>query len=287
MLCTAPRELKLTITALNVESAVPLLSSGQLPEVARALGDPDVLRLEELGVRASDAALVERLSSALEGGVCGVSLNRDLRNAKFRGGRMYGVATFVKRALSPRFETFPWDKEGRVVVALLDAPRLAIANVYAVNGTDRPYFDHALGLVSGDRHAFKRRFIEALGSDMRAIRDRGYRLVLTGDWNTSREAIDTHPRLRAEEPHALARQRFNDEFLPGLDVVDVFRQRHPEARAYSWFNRSARKLDAARVDFTLVSRSLVDEVETVGVHADPALRFGSDHAPHWVSLRTR
>ena len=36
--------------------------------------------------------------------------------------------------------------------------KYAVANIYAVKGTCRPYSDHALGPFPGDRHALKRRF---------------------------------------------------------------------------------------------------------------------------------
>ena len=275
---------RVTVVSLNVENVVPLLTAGKLPEMARALDEPEVLCLQELRIRESDHDLGSALARSLGDYECGLSLNRDLRNVTFRGGRMYGVATFVKRALAPRFANLAWDKEGRVVIAVFPDLRLVVANVYAVNGTDKPYFDHDLGTVNGDRHLFKRRFIEALGSDMRALRDQGYELILTGDWNVSRTKLDTHPRLRTEEPHAVARKAFNEEFIPSLDLVDIFRELHPEERAYTWFNRRSRTLDAARVDFTLVSRGLVERVESAGIRAEKALRFGSDHAPHWVTL---
>ena len=94
-----------------------------------------------------------RWTRALPGYRCHYSLPRDPRNVTFRGGRMYGVATFVRGRW--RAEVPEWDLEGRVVV--VRRPDLAIVNVYAVNGTSKPYFDEA-GRVAGDRHELKRRF---------------------------------------------------------------------------------------------------------------------------------
>jgi exodeoxyribonuclease-3 len=111
--------------------------------------------------------------------------------------------------------------------------------------------------------------------------------VLIGDWNVSRTALDTHPRLRSETPHALARAELNDVLMPALDVLDVFRERHPTLRQYSWFNRSAARygrLDAARVDYALISRSLLPRVVDASIEQDRVLRFGSDHAPVRLSL---
>jgi exodeoxyribonuclease-3 len=190
-----------------------------LAELHRQLGEPDVLLLQELRIRASDTALIAKLERALPGYVCGHSLCRDPINVRFRGGRAYGVASFVRKALEPRWlERASWDQEGRLVAFELPKHALLVANVYAVNGTDKPYFDPQSGAPKGDRHAFKQYVQDRLLEDFRAARARGLELVLVGDWNVSRAAIDTHPRLRTEAPHARARALLNDVFIPKLEL---------------------------------------------------------------------
>jgi exodeoxyribonuclease-3 len=230
--------------------------------------------------------LVAAARNALPGYTCELSLCRDPRNVRFRGGRAYGVATYVHHELAAAQHSLAWDLEGRVLITTLPAHGVAIVNVYAVNGTSKPYFDHELARIVGDRHAFKRRFNERLMEACAALRADGWSLVLIGDWNISRTKLDTYPRLRTEGPHALARELFNERFIPGLDLVDVFRELHPDARAYTWFSRAALpgKLDAARVDFALLSRSLLPRVVSAGILSEPAQRFGSDHAPLYVRL---
>ena len=49
-------------------------------------------------------------------------------------------------------------------------------------------------------------------------------VVLIGDFNIALAAEDCHPRLRTEYPHGLARSEFVEQFIPGADVVDVFRR---------------------------------------------------------------
>jgi exodeoxyribonuclease-3 len=161
--------------------------------------------------------------------------------------------------------------------------------VYAVNGTGKPYYDHDLGRVEGDRHAFKQRFMLRLLQECLALQSQGLALVLIGDWNISRTKLDTVPRLRSEEPHAGARKLFNEHFIPALGVVDVFRELHPDERSFTWFNRLAAPgtLDAARVDFALVSESVLDRVEDASIDPLEANRFGSDHAPIYVKLKSR
>jgi exodeoxyribonuclease III len=256
----------------------------RIRETIERLG-ADVLLLQEVGIRADDAATVAALESAVPEFVCHWSLNRDAKNVAFRGGRYSGVVTYVRADLGRvRAEVPSWDLEGRFVVTHL--PGLAIGNVYAVNGTDRPYFDHEVGSVAGDRHAFKRRFQRRVLERARELRAHGS-VVVGGDWNVSQTKLDTYPRLRVEEPHARARAELAEQ-LATSGMVDAFRRFHPEAREYTWFNtRAARfgRLDAARVDFILVSEELVPRVKEASILADPADRPGSDHAPIVVEFR--
>jgi exodeoxyribonuclease-3 len=169
-----------------------------------------------------------------------------------------------------------WDREGRIVVVRRRG--LAIVNVYAVNGTSKPWFDEA-GAIAGDRHALKRRFqasVMDLGRELR----KGGAVIMAGDWNVTRTAQDTHPRLRTEEPHAGARADLAAR-MADAGFVDIWRERHPGERAYTWFNRRARGLDAARVDYVLVSSDLAPRVRAAEVLA---LLPWSDHAPVVVEL---
>ena len=55
-----------------------------------------------------------------------------------------------------------------------------------------------------------------------------------------------------------------------------------QMRKYTWFDRVAaryRRLDAARVDFALVSRSLRDDIASIDISEDQVFALGSDHAP--------
>ena len=47
--------------------------------------------------------------------------------------------------------------------------------------------------------------------------------------------------------------------------VDIWRERHAKERGYTWFNRRARGLDAARVDYILVSADLVPRVRMADI----------------------
>lgn len=260
------------IVCWNLQNALRCVAT--LPDLVEALGTPDVLCVQELSIRGHDEDAIRSVTRALPGYRCYYSLARDPRNVTFRGGRMYGVATFVRGRW--RGEVPEWDLEGRVVV--VRRARLAIVNVYAVNGTAKPYFDEN-GRVKGDRHAFKRRFqarVMDLGRELR----RDGSVIMAGDWNVSRTAHDTYPRLRTEEPHARARSELNAR-IAADGFVDIWRERHPKERAYTWFNRHARGLGAARVDYILVSDDLVPRVTSANILD---LLPWSDHAPLELTL---
>ena len=200
---------------------------------------------------------------------------------------MYGVVTLVKSDLASEAMPRPsFDREGRLLMVELPALGLCVGNVYAVNGTSKPYFDHDLGRVSGTRHELSGAHPVARRPRAGGARSRPS-LVLVGDWNVSRTALDTFPRLRTEEPHATARRAFDEELITGLELVDIFRHLNPEARRYTWFNRVVPpgKLDAARVDFALLSARLIDGVIEADILDGPEHRAGSDHAPLSVTLR--
>jgi len=262
----------MNVVSWNVENAVRCTPA--LPALFEQLGTPDVLCLQELRLRPQDEEAIRALATALPGCRCHYSLARDPRNVTFRGGRMYGVATFVRGQWHA--EAPSWDREGRIVVVRKQG--LAVVNVYAVNGTAKPYFDEA-GQAAGDRHGLKRRFQVQVMDLGRELRRHGG-VVMAGDWNVSRSEQDTHPRLRTEEPHARARAELNARIACD-GFVDIWRERHPTERAYTWFNRRARGLDAARVDYILVSEDLVPRVRAAEVL--PMLSW-SDHAPVRVQL---
>ncbi|HET9622307.1 MAG TPA: exodeoxyribonuclease III [Kofleriaceae bacterium] len=273
------------IVAWNIENLARWLDDGAaLAAQVEALGAPDVLCLQEVRLRPRDGLAVAAARALLPGYRCALALCDDPRNVTFRGGRAYGVATYVHERCGELATATPaWDREGRVLVTALAAHRLAIVNLYAVNGTAKPYVDPATGEPRGDRHAHKRRFqdaVFALGAELRA----GAQVVLIGDWNVSRAAIDVTPRLRTEEPHATARAQLDDHLARG-GWRDVFRDHHPGARGYTWFGKTrGGRLDAARVDYALVDAALAPRVTRAVILDEPRLRPRSDHAPIAIEL---
>lgn len=294
------RNLSSTVKILswNVETPVPFIKlpgrkagspstpAGTHPKFLRDMlrrhGFPDFLCLQEIRARPSDTDWVSALQTA-------VNLRRDdgphytiytSLNRASKSQRHFGVATFVKRphdiAVARELD---WDLEGRVSI-LETNHGWALVNVYALNGSEYTWKDPLGRGTLRTRNERKREFNRLLMEECQKMQARGLRLVLIGDFNISLTEKDCFPRLRTEYPHGLARKEFNEQFIPGLNVVDVFRERHPDRVSFSWFAKGRPQgKDCARVDYALVQRELVRSVLDIRYLEDPEERAHSDHAP--------
>lgn len=234
------------------------------PATALLRLDPDVICFQEVKALDRDPPDIHRALTRVAPGYQTFSCPSRGRS------RQFGVVTYVREGLNVKgSRTVDWDHEGRVLVVELD--HVQIWNVYAPNGSDYAWTD-ASGRVAGTRNERKREFNRLLMSEPRA--ERGD-VVLIGDFNVSLAAIDC-PGLRGG-PHALARSEFHD-LLAREALVDVFRRRNPDTRAYSWFSGESR----ARVDYALVPERSVSRINDIRYLA---AANGSDHYPLLLDLR--
>jgi exodeoxyribonuclease III len=272
---------KVSIFSWNVENLPPLLTPKakfSLQTIFQHYDYPDIFCLQEVRLRKQDRDLIQDAKSAIDGYKCNLSLPRDARNVKFRGGRAYGVATYVKNSLQIiSVRQVDWDKEGRILITELDP--FIVINVYLVNGTEKPYYDPDTGAVRGTRNDFKRRFNMLLMEECKKLTKP---FIIIGDINISPTKMDSFPRLRTEASHTLARSEFNEIIKPTLGVVDIFRHLHPNEKKYTWYNKIGK--DAARVDYALVSGSLLEKVEEADIKAKQE-SFNSDHVPLFVTIK--
>jgi exodeoxyribonuclease-3 len=108
-------------------------------------------------------------------------------------------------------------------------------------------------------------------------------VLLIGDFNISLTALDCYPRLRTEYPHNIARAQFNDEIIPGMGVLDVYREKYGKVKAYSWFAvGKPYRSDCARVDFALATKVACDAVEKMEYLERSCGQ--SDHCPLLLTL---
>lgn len=170
----------------------------------------------------------------------------------------------------PRF-----DVEGRVQVARWG--RLAIANVYFPNGngTDR----------NNDRVPYKLDFYRAVFEMVQRRRRAGQRVLVMGDFNTARAAIDlARPKGNNKTSGWLPNEVA--EFGRWIDRgwVDTFRQFHPEPGHYTWWSQrvGVRQRNIGwRIDYVLASPNTMPFVRDAFIC--PKV-MGSDHCPTGVTL---
>lgn len=290
------------ILSWNIETPVPFIKlpasktgalSSQsrtdprlLRETVKRHGYPDFLCLQEVRAREADKEWIAALQNAvnLDGDGPKYTMYTSLSHAT-RGQRHSGVATFAKCpddiAVAREVD---WDAEGRVLILEMKQG-WALVNVYALNGSEYMWKDPLGKGAPKTRNERKREFNRLLMEECERMQARDLRLVLIGDFNISLTEQDCYPRLRTEYPHGLARKEFREQFIPTLDVVDIFRDRHKDRVSYSWFAKGKPQgKDCARVDYALIERSLASSVLDIAYFEDPHERAHSDHAPLMLIL---
>jgi exonuclease III len=281
---------------------------------------PTLVFLQEVKINPSDTATRNAVSRVIKRDasepdtnpdyVVHFCLPHDTHNATGFGRKVYGVCSIVRKDFADQYvehmRTVDWDAEGRFSVietkACLDMPKLAVFNVYMVNGTDNPYKDSTTGIVTGTRHTRKLAVHQLLQNEIRRLELDGYQAVIAGDINIAVARIDGHPNLRIfPRQHVLNREDFIRRFLDkaedseleskhseagdgrfndALDMADTFRLLHPNEKGYSYYPRGKTFGESCdRVDMILCSRSLAASCTEAGILATAVDRGPSDHVP--------
>jgi exonuclease III len=218
-------------------------------------------------------------------------------------GKVYGVCSILRKDLSDKYDinirTVDWDREGRITVVEVksksDSSKLAVFNIYAVNGTDNPYRDPATGAVKGTRHDRKLEVHRLLMQECKDLEKEGWDVLLGGDMNVALDARDGHPKLRTfPQQHDANRVDFHNKLLEGEDGaetgglkgVDVWRKMHGEERRYTYFSRGREwGTSCDRVDYFIAGRSWEKGcIRACGIMDSEAERGPSDHVPIWVDF---
>jgi exonuclease III len=286
---------------------------------------PDFVFLQEVKINPSDTASLSAVSRAIKRGASEAEANPDYvahfclpsdkYNATGYGRKVYGVCSIVRQDFADKYvdrmRTVKWDAEGRFSVietkASPDLPKLAIFNVYMVNGTENAYKDPTTGAVTGTRHTRKLAVHRLLQAEVCKLESDGYQVIIAGDINIAVARIDGHPNLRVTpHQHVLNREDFIRRFLgnggtseldssdaaatedarsAGVDMVDTFRSLHPDKRGYSYYPRGRSFGESCdRVDMILCSRSLEARCTEAGMFATAADRGTSDHVPIYATF---
>ena len=143
------------------------------------------------------------------------------------------------------------DESGRFVICnvSIDETRFTIGNVYAPND---------------DTPDFYKRFLNKI--DQMATDN----VIIGGDFNlTLQPDLDRHKSLYNNNKAA----QILKEGMDQLQLRDIWRDRNPTERRYSWFKRNP-ELRASRIDFFLVNLGMSGNVDKVDYHGNGK----SDHS---------
>lgn len=161
-----------------------------------------------------------------------------------------GVMILINRKLSFVLLKKYNDKEGRMICveALINGVRMVLCNIYAPNITD-PTFFHSVNSMIGNREG---------------------QIILAGDFNQVMDGLIDKSQMSGrsspgdrEAIHMLAED---------IGLVDIWRIVHPCEREYTFYSHCHKTY--SRIDFFLISRTLVDSV----IGCDIGTIFISDHA---------
>jgi exodeoxyribonuclease-3 len=130
-------------------------------------------------------------------------------------------------------------------------------------------------------------WLDALAAHVETALPRDRAAILCGDFNLCPDPLDSwnEDLLRGSIFHTDdERDRFRRLLRAGL--VDVFRQRHPDLREYSWWDYRAgafHKREGLRIDFILATPAATERVVSVQIDRDYRKKKDgltpSDHAP--------
>lgn len=163
------------------------------------------------------------------------------------------------------------DHEGRVIT--LELPQFYLVTVYTPNSQDElRRLDY--------RMQWERDFQDYL-LKLNARKP----VVVCGDMNVAHEEIDLkNPKTNRRNAGFTDEEREAMTRLLDSGFVDTFRRLHPDEVTYSWWSyrfRAREKNTGWRIDYFLVSESLVPQVAEAKIHTQI---MGSDHCPVEVDL---
>ena len=248
------------ITTWNVNGYRAVLRKEALDWISEIV--PDILCLQEIKVKPEQISEKEQ---NIEG-------YKAIWNPAERPGYS-GTAMFVKNPPLEKEKGFGIDKfdiEGRVI--RVRYPGFLLYNIYFPNGGQ-----------DNRRVPYKLEFYKSLLDICDELHARGENIIITGDFNIAHSEIDlAHPKANEENTGFLPEERmWIDRYLEH-GFVDIFRERHPESVAYTWwtYRTKARAKNVGwRLDYYLISETLVSKIKDVIIQSDI---MGSDHCP--VSL---
>lgn len=193
----------------------------------------------------------------------------------FSGQRTYnGVAILSRKPASNILTDLPEleDPQRRVLAAMVGDIR--VLNLYVPNGES----------VESDKFQYKLNWLKKLDLFIKHELTRHPKMVVLGDFNIAPQAIDVHePELWDGQVLFSDPERKAFHAMLEVGLVDCFRQLHPDAKEYSWWDyrmNAFKRNRGLRIDHILASKALASQCEQCLIDkSQRALERPSDHAP--------
>ncbi len=164
------------------------------------------------------------------------------------------------------------DHEGRVIT--LETERCFVVTCYTPNSQEElRRLDYRMTWEDDFRQ-----YLSALDSQKPVI--------LCGDLNVAHEEIDLkNPKTNRRSAGFTDEERGKMTQLLTAGFTDTFRTLHPDDPTYSWWSyrfQARQKNIGWRIDYFLVSKRLMPDVEGAAIHTDI---LGSDHCPVELTIK--
>lgn len=230
-----------------------------------AMMDPDILCLQE--TKAQDDQVKNALATMTE-------YHQYFNSAERKG---YSGVTILSKE-KPLSVTYgigieEHDQEGRVLCA--EYENFYLVNVYVPNSGQK--------LVRLD---YRKQWDEDFRKYLENLK-KTKPVVLCGDLNVAHRAID----LKNDKSNYNKTAGYTQVEIDGMDnllasgFVDTFRHFHPEEVAYTYWSyrfKARERNTGWRIDYFLVSKSLVEKINKVEILSD---YYGSDHCPIQLDIQ--
>lgn len=164
------------------------------------------------------------------------------------------------------------DEEGRILCAEYDD--FYLINVYVPNSGQKL-----------DRLDYRKRWDDDFRNYIKNL-EKSKPVIVCGDLNVAHKAID----LKNDKANYNKTAGYTQIEIDGMDnliksgFVDSFRYFHPDEVAYTYWSyrfKARERNTGWRLDYFLVSNSLVEKIKTVDILSD---YYGSDHCPIRIEI---
>lgn len=258
----------MNILSLNINGLKAFINNGRVFQIEKYL-DTDIICFQE--TKSTFEEVVQYTKEIFPHKVFAVSSN-------FRKGYA-GVATLIdEQVLATEVEEVKAPEimneygSGRIIFTVFH--KFVLVNVYTLN--------------SGNKESYRKTWDERFRELIKSLKQVYLRpIVIVGDLNVVGSTLDhwDYDHAKGTMPGLYDFELEGFEKLKSeCDLVDTFRLRNPETRAYSWYSyaHSARwKNNGWRIDYTLCSPELLPFVNECNVYSKIN---ASDHCPVYLDL---